>query len=254
MLDVFDSGTGGMLRTKGKMSVSIFLSETVAVKSIVKLMECLRTSGGRPLSDTAAGRWYPPTGGHPASTVYIHTTCFHRSRLSSPAWAHYIPPTLLHHDHQGPDHTVGQRPATGGHVLAFSRVRNNTSGLISSSTSQLPGPDISSLCYCFAWVLLSCPFLSTTALRKGHAQSGWGGRGACLDSRRPQTALRHSVANIKYDWSRGSGGEFDRKMIWSLQVHCVFHRLCITTNIREGGGEKKGCVYLMMTVTAREDP
>lgn len=56
-----------------------------------------------------------------------------------------------HHYHQGPDHTVGRRPATGGHVLAFSRVKNNnTSGLISSSTSQLPGLDISSRCYCFA--------------------------------------------------------------------------------------------------------
>lgn len=77
-----------------------------------------------------------------------------------------------YHSHQGPDHTVGRRPATGGRVLAFSRVRN-TSGLISSSTSQIPGPDISSRCYCFAWALLSCPFLSTTALRKGlHSQAG----------------------------------------------------------------------------------
>lgn len=105
--------------------------------------------------------------------THTHKTCSSRPQLSSPDWAHCIPPTPSHHYHQGPDHTVGRHPATGSHVLAFSRVRNNnSSGLISSSTSQLPGPDISSWCYCFAWVLLSRPFLSTTVLRKKAAQPG----------------------------------------------------------------------------------
>lgn len=132
--------------------------------------------------------------------THIHKNSSNRPQPSSPDWAHYIPRTPSHHYRQGPDHTVGRRPATGVHVLAFSRVRNNnTSGLISSSTSQLPGPDISSRCYCFAWTLLSCPFLSTTALRKGlHSQEV----GACLDSRGPH---RHSGTQCQTSNMIGQG-------------------------------------------------
>lgn len=123
-------------------------------------------------SHTTPGLWYPPTGdtegGHPVPTV-THTPADISTAVQTGLITSHSP---SYHSHQGPDHTVGRRPATGGHVLAFSRVRN-TSGLISSSTSQIPGPDISSPCYCFAWALLSCPFLSTTALRRGlHSQAG----------------------------------------------------------------------------------
>lgn len=112
----------------------------------------ISTDGGR--------RGRAPSHSHPDTHTRVH-----RQWHSSTERAHYI---LSLSYHQGPDHTVGQRPATGGHVLACSRVRrSNTGGFISSSSSQLPGPDISSWCYCFASVLLSCPFLSTTARWKG---------------------------------------------------------------------------------------
>lgn len=105
--------------------------------------------------------------GRTPSHTHTHShTRMHRQWLSSSTErAHYI---LSPSYHQGPDHTVGRRPATGGHVLACSRVRRgNTGGFISSSSSQLPGPDISWWCYCLASALLSCPFLSTTARWKG---------------------------------------------------------------------------------------
>ncbi len=180
--------------------------------------------------------------------TYTRKTCANRPRPSSTDWAHYILPTPSHHYHQGPDHTVGRRPATGGHVLAFSRVRNNnTSGLISSSTSQHPGPDISSQCYCFAWALLSCPFLSTTALRKGlHSR----GVGACLDSRGPQ---QHSGTQRQTSNMIGQGRQ---RGVWQENNLTIPGALSISSSVyytRYIRVEKKDCVYLLAAM-AQEDP
>lgn len=152
-------------------------------------------------------------GEDPLTLSHTHThtqshTRMHRQWLSSSSSerAHYI---LSPSSHQGPDHTVGRRPAAGGHVLACSRVRRgNAGGFISSSSSQLPRPDISWWCYCLASALLSCPFLSTTARwkgllsREGCGVKARGGAGGCLDKQGTLPAPRKSVANIKQNRSK----------------------------------------------------
>lgn len=233
------------------MSVSIFLSETVAVKSSLKFNgRCRRWAAGscrqveshynRPLISTnREHRRRAPCNTHASMHAHTHThkTCSDRQRPSSPDWAHYIPPTPSHHHHQGPDHTVGRRPAAGGRVLAFSRVRNNnTSGLISSSTSQLPGPDISSRCYCFAWALLSCPFLSTTALRKGLRSRGVG---ACLDSRgpHPHSGSQWQTSNMI---SQGrQRGVWQENNLTVPGARSILSSVCNTRYIR---AEKRWCL------------
>lgn len=188
-----------------------FLNWTEAVESVAGSIRCS-------LSHSEHGR---------ATCMLAYT---HSQIKAAPTDHSPVVQTGLIRSHPPPPHTTARALTTQwvdaqpqGFVCKHSEWEtNNASGLISQSTSQLPGLDISSQCYCFAWVLLSCPFLSTTARRERLAQStGWGLFG------QQGTPMAHGDKHQAWLVKRGKG-EFDRKIMWPIQVPRVFYSLCVT--------------------------